>query len=61
MLELTVTSTRGYKIPAIGLEQPENFANLHAASISAAYCKARATTGKARLSATAARCVTPNV
>jgi hypothetical protein len=36
MLELAMTAACGYKVPAIGLEQAENFANFHEASISGA-------------------------
>jgi hypothetical protein len=34
VLELAMTSARSGKVPAIGLEQAENFANFHASSIS---------------------------
>jgi hypothetical protein len=34
VFELAVTAPRGHKVPAIGLQQAQNFANFHAASIS---------------------------
>jgi len=41
VLELAMTPARGGKVPAVGLEQAENFANFHAASIAGARLRAR--------------------
>lgn len=53
MLELAMAAPRGHKVPAIRLQQAENFANFHAGSISGASAKAE--------TAAALRTVMPNL